>query len=124
MNEQSRNQWLEESEAYFKQIQAYNSSVVSFGYVTFFGLLVFLRDADKTKDVLLFWAGLFVALSAIFFVGYELIEQIRLSLETRKLGIDGRRFFRFWAFFFIPSVILAAMGVLCLLWLFLRELVA
>ena len=124
MNDQSRNQWLEESEAYFKQIKAYNSSVVSFGYVTFFGLLVFLRDADKTKDVLLFWAGLFVALSAIFFVGYELIEQIRLSLEMRKLGIDGRRFFRFWAFFFIPSVILAAMGVLCLLWLFLRELVA
>jgi hypothetical protein len=80
MNERSRNQWLEESEAYFKQIKAYNSSVVSFGYVTLFGLLVFLRDADKTKDVLLFWAGLLVALSAIIFVGYELIEQIRLSL--------------------------------------------
>ena len=52
----------------------------------------------------------------------SLITNIKLSLETRKAGAEGRRLFRFWAFFFIPSLLLAAAGILLLVFMFLCEL--
>ena len=100
MTDETREQWLKDSDAYFKSVKSYNTTIISIGYATYFGLLVFLYDATRAKSVLMFWSGLFVTLSAMIFVAYELITNIKLSLETRKTGAEGRRFFRFWAFFF------------------------
>jgi hypothetical protein len=122
MIDETREQWLKDIDAYFKSVKSYNTTVISIGYATYFGLLVFLHDATRAKSALMFWSGLFVAISAIIFVAYELITNIKLSLETRKAGAEGRRFFRFWAFFFIPSLLLAAAGILILVIMFLREL--
>ncbi|MCO5056208.1 hypothetical protein [Thermomonas sp.] len=122
MNDQSREQWLKDIQDYFRDVQSYNTTVITVGYATFFGLLFFLQD--KVHSQLLFWAGLFVALSASIFVAFELINNIKLALFQRKSGAEGKRFFRFWACFFIPSVLLAAAGGSLLVWLFLCKLVA
>jgi hypothetical protein len=122
MTDESRVQWLKDIDDYFNRVKSYNTTVISIGYATYFGLVVFLHDAARAKSALMFWSGLLVALSAIIFVAYELITNIKLSLETRKAGAEGRRFFRFWAFFFIPSLLLAAAGILVLVIMFLREL--
>jgi hypothetical protein len=122
MTDESREQWLKDIDDYFNRVKSYNTTVISIGYATYFGLLVFLHDATRAKSALMFWSGLFVALSAIIFVAYELITNIKLSLETRKAGAEGRRFFRFWSFFFIPSLLFAAAGIFILVIMFLREL--
>ena len=97
MTDQSREQWLKDTQDYFREVQSYNTTVITVGYATFFGLLFFLQD--KVKSPLLFWAGLFVALSAAIFVAFELINNIKFALDTRKAGAEGKRFFRYWAFF-------------------------
>ena len=120
MADQPHDQWLQETQTYFREVQAYNTTVITVGYATFFGLLFFLHD--KVESPLLFWAGLLVILSAAFFVAFELIANIKLALELRKIGAEGNRFFRFWAAFFIPSVLLAAAGAVLLIIVFLRNL--
>lgn len=122
MTDQSRDQWLKDTQEYFHNVQSYNTTIITVGYATFFGLLLFLQG--KVKSPLLFWAGLFVALSAAVFVSYELINQVKLALDTRKAGAEGKRFFRHWALFFIPSVLLAAAGAALLVYLFLCNLCA
>jgi hypothetical protein len=108
MTDQSREQWLKDMRDSFKEVHSYNITIITVGYATFFGLLIFLQD--KVKSPLLFWAGLFVALSAAVFVAYELVNHIKLALDMRRAGQDGKQFFRYWAAFFIPSVALAAAG--------------
>jgi hypothetical protein len=120
MTDQSREQWLKDTQDYFHQVQSYNTTIITVGYATFFGLLFFLQD--KVQSPLLFWAGLFVALSAAIFVAYELASNIKLALDMRKSGAEGKRFFRYWASFFIPSVLLAATGAGLLVYLFLCKL--
>lgn len=120
MIDKSREQWLKDMQDYFKEVQSYNTTVMTVGYATFFGLLIFLQD--KVKSPLVFWAGLFVAISAGTFVAYELVNQIKLALETRRVGKEGQLFFRYWAWFFIPSLMLAAVGVALLVYLFLCSL--
>lgn len=121
MSNQSREQWLKDTQEYFREVQSYNTAVITIGYATFFGLLFFLQD--KVHSKLLFWAGLSVALSAVIFVAYELISNIKLALDMLKSGAEGKRFFRFWALFFIPSMLLAVIGVGLLVFLFLCNLV-
>jgi hypothetical protein len=120
MTDQSREQWLKDTQDYFHQVQSYNTTIITVGYATFYGLLFFLQD--KVQSPLLFWAGLFVALSAAIFVAYELASNIKLALDMRKSGAEGKRFFRYWASFFIPSVLLAATGAGLLVYLFLCKL--
>lgn len=120
MTNQSRDQWLKDTQEHFREVQSYNTTVITVGYATFFALLAFLQD--KVKSPLIFWAGLLVALSAALFVGYELSNQIKQALEVRRTGAEGKRFFRFWAWFFIPSVLLAACGASLLVYLFLAAL--
>ena len=120
MTEQSREQWLKDTQNYFREVQSYNTTVITVGYATFFGLLLFLQD--KVKSPLLFWAGLFVAISAAVFVSYELVNHFKLALDMRKAGAEGKRFFRYWASFFIPSVLLAAAGAGLLVYVFLCNL--
>ena len=120
MTDQSRDQWLKDTQDYFRSVQSYNTTVITVGYASFFGLLFFLQD--KVQSSLLFWAGLFVALSAAVFVAYELINNIKLALDARRAGAQGKRFFRYWASFFIPSVLLAATGAGLLVYLFLCKL--
>jgi glycosyltransferase involved in cell wall biosynthesis len=120
MIDQSREQWLKDTQDYFREIQSYNTTIITVGYATFFGLLFFLQD--KVHSQLLFWAGLFVALSAAIFVVFELINNIKLALDICKAGAEGKRFFRYWAFFFILSVLLAVAGSALLVYLFLCKL--
>jgi hypothetical protein len=120
MRDQAREQWLKDVQDYFKEVQSYNATVITVGYATFFGLLIFLQE--KIRSPLLFWAGLCVALSAGTFVAYELVNQIRLALEMRQAGKEGKLFFRYWAGFFIPSLALATAGVALLVYLFLGNL--
>ena len=120
MTDQSREQWLKDSQDYFREVQSYNTTIITVGYATFFALLVFLQD--KVKSPLIFWAGLLVAISAAIFVSYELANQIKLAWELRRLGDEGKRFFRFWACFFIPSLLLAVAGACLLDYLFLGRL--
>lgn len=120
MTEQSREQWLKSTQDYFREVQSYNTTVITVGYATFFALLFFLQD--KVKTHLIFWSGLFVALSAAIFVAYELVNHIKLALGLRKAGAEGKRFFRYWAFFFIPSVLMAAAGASLLVYVFLCNL--
>ena len=121
MTDQARERWLKDTQDYFREVQSYNTTIITIGYATFFGLLLFLKD--KIQSPLLFWAGLLVALSAAIFVAFELANNIKLALEARKAGAEGERFFRYWASFFIPSVLLAAVGAGLLVYLFLCELV-
>lgn len=120
MTNQTREQWLKDAQGYFKTVQSYNTVVMTVGYATFFGLLFFLQE--KLQSPLLFWAGLFVALSATIFISFVLVDQIRAALELRRLGQEGQQFFRYWAWFFIPSVLLAAAGVVLLVYMFLCHL--
>lgn len=120
MTDQSREQWLKETQDAFRDVQSYNTTIITVGYATFFGLLFFLQD--KVHSKLLFWAGLFVTLSAAIFVAYELTNNIKLALDMRKAGAEGKRFFRYWASFFIPSVLFAAAGGALLVYLFLCNL--
>jgi len=122
MTEQSHDQWLKSTQEYFREVQSYNTTIITVGYATFFALLFFLQDKVKTQ--LIFWAGLFVALSAAIFVAYELINHIKLALDMRKVGAEGKRFFRYWATFFIPAILLAAAGACLLVYVFLRNLSA
>lgn len=122
MTDQTREQWLKDTQDYFREVQSYNTTVISVGYATFFGLLFFLQD--KVHSKLLFWAGLFVTFSAAIFVAYELISNIKLALDMRKAGAEDKRFFRYWASFFIPSALLAAAGGGLLVYLFLYNLSA
>jgi glycosyltransferase involved in cell wall biosynthesis len=116
----SRDQWLKDTQDYFREVQSYNTTIITIGYATFFGLLFFLQD--KVESRLLFWAGLFVALSATIFVAFELTNNIKLALDMRKTGTEGKRFFRYWATFFIPSVLLAVAGASLLVYLFLSKI--
>ncbi|MGD1895490.1 MAG: hypothetical protein ACFB16_00910 [Phormidesmis sp.] len=120
MNDDSHNQRLKDSHEYFREVQSYNATIITVGYGTFFGLLIFLQD--KVKSPLLFWASLSISISAAAFVAYELINNIKLALTTRRAGMEGRRFFRYWAYFFIPSVLFAALGTGLLVYIFLRNL--
>lgn len=121
MTDQARDQWLKDTQDYFREVRSFNTTVITVGYATFFGLLFFLKD--RVTSPILFWAGLFVVLSAAIFVAYELINNIKLALQTRKAGAEGKRFFRYWVWFFIPSVLLAA-GTSLLVYVFLSSLLA
>ena len=120
MTEQSREQWLKDSQDYFRDVQSYNNTIITVGYGTFFGLLLFLQD--KVKSALLFWAGLLVAASAALFVAFELTNHIKLAWSMYKIGSIEKRFFRLWAFFFVPAVLLAVAGAALLVYLYLCNL--
>jgi len=78
--------------------------------------------SQKTSSPLIFWALLFLVSSAAIFVSYELIANIRLAVETRRAGKEGKRFFRFWTTFFVPSLALAVIGLALLVWLIIVEI--
>jgi len=115
-----RGQWLKDSEEYFRHVKSYNTTVITVGYATFFAALLFL--ADKTSSRLVFWALLCLVTSAAIFVTYEMVANIRLAVQASKVGQEGARMFRFWAAFFIPSLLLGALGVILLVALILCEL--
>ena len=117
-----RDEWLQESQEYFREVQAYNTTIITVGYGTFFALLLFLQDKAPGRH--LFLAGLLVAVSAAVFVAYELTAQIRLAWGLRKIGAEGQRFFRHWAAFFIPSLLLAIAGATILIVAFLGQLLS
>jgi hypothetical protein len=115
-----RDRWLEETEKFFGLSKSYNTSIISIGYATFFGCLIFL--STKTDSPLLFWAVLALVLSATVFVSYELMTNIRLARECSRAGEEGKRVFRRWKYFFLPSLALGAVGVAILVVLILIEL--
>jgi hypothetical protein len=41
MTDESREQWLKDIDDYFNRVKSYNTTVISIGYATYFGLLVF-----------------------------------------------------------------------------------
>ena len=115
-----REQWLKDSENYFRSVQSYNSTVITIGFGTFFGLLLFLQG--KVSNKLLFIASILIIISAGIFITFELINNISLAIQTSRLGKEGKRFFRFWAWFFIPSVFLAVVAIILLVSLFVSNL--
>ena len=120
MTNKEQEQWLKNSQDYFKEVKAYNTAVMTVGYATFFGLLIFLQKSINSP--LLFWAGFFIILSVIIFISHELVNQIKLSLDLRILDTEGKRQFRYWAWFFIPSLLFAVTGIVLLVYLFLSHL--
>jgi hypothetical protein len=122
MTDPTSEQWLKDIQAYFREVQSYNTTVITVGYATFFGLLAFLED--KIDSWLLFVAGLLIAISAVIFAGYELVRNIHRAWEAHKIAADDKSFSRFWFICFTSSVMSAAVGVGLLLWLFLGKLLA
>jgi hypothetical protein len=105
---------------YLKEIRSYNASIITVGYATFFGLLLYLKD--KVDSSLLHWSGLSITLSACIFVFFEIINQIRKAIELWKIGGKEKLFLRYWFCFFIPSLIFTTIGVGLLLYLFVINL--
>lgn len=113
-------QWLKDTEEFFRQVQSYNATIITVGYATFFGALLFV--AEKTDSKLVFWALLAVVWSAGIFVAYEIFSSITLAVAASKAGKEGRRLFRYWAAFFVPSLILGVLGLVLVVWLILCEI--
>lgn len=120
MKNDDYNKWLEDSEKYFKEVQSYNTTIMTIGYATFFGILLYIKD--KYQSPLIFWAALLVTISAVFFVSYEIVNNIKIALGLRKAGEIENRFFKYWASFFIPSLFCAVIGTAFLLYLLLKNL--
>lgn len=120
MSDEDFKKWLEDSEKYFREVQAYNTTIITIGYATFFGVLLYIKD--KLNSPLIFWATLLVIISAVIFVSYEIINNIKIALALRKIGEIENRFFRYWAIFFIPSLLCAVIGTAFLLYLLLKSL--
>lgn len=119
-NDSNRAQWLKDSEEFFRQVRSYNATVITVGYATFFAALFFL--SEKTSSRLVFWALLFLVVSAAIFVTYEMVAAITLAVQASKAGKEGKRLFRFWAAFFVPSLLLGVLGLILLVGLILCEL--
>jgi hypothetical protein len=119
-NNELRDQWLRDTENYFRQIQSYNSTVITVGYGTFFGLLLFLQGKVDGKKLLI--AAILILGSAACFVGYELHNNIKTAIQISKIGNEGKRMFRYWAWYFVPSLLLAVSAVGLLACLFIGAL--
>ena len=79
MNLDDKVKWLAETEAYFKQVQSYNTTLISIGYATGFACLIYLSDKSNSRFAYL--AVLFLVLSAAVFVSYEIVNHIRLARQ-------------------------------------------
>ncbi|MEE8190116.1 MAG: hypothetical protein V3T79_00810 [Candidatus Scalindua sediminis] len=119
-SDSKRAQWLKDSEKYFRHVQSYNRTVITVGYATFFAALLFL--SEKTSSPLVFWALLFLVVSAAIFVTYEMVTAITLAVQASKAGKEGKRLFRFWAAFFVPSLLLGVIGLAILVGIILCQL--
>jgi hypothetical protein len=118
--DESREQWLRDCESFFRSVQSYNSTAITIGYGTFFGLLLFLQG--KVNARLLYVAALCMVISGSLFVGFELFQNVKLALQAQKAGKLSNQLFRFWAAFFIPALLFALCGVGTLVYLFLCNL--
>ena len=115
-----REEWLADTEKFFQQVKSYNTTIISIGYATIFGCLLFL--SGKTDSPLLFWAILALVVSAAIFTSYEVFNTIRMANACRIAGKEGKRFFRRWICFFGPSLFLAVASLAVLVVLVLCEL--
>lgn len=100
-------------------MQSCNTTAITVGYATFFAALFFV--AEKTNSKLVFWALLAVVCSAEIFVAYEMISTISLAVKASKAGTEENRQFRFWAAFFIPSLLLGVLGLVLLVGIILCQ---
>lgn len=116
----NREQWLKDSEEYFRHVKSYNTTVITVGYATFFATLLFL--SERISNTILFWALLLLVISSTFFVAFEMIANIKLAVQASKAGREGKRAFRFWAAFFVPSLLFGMLGVALLVVLILCQL--
>lgn len=110
---QEREKWLEDTEKAFNHVKSYNTTIITIGYATFFAVLLFLKD--KVDNSLTKYSLIFIVISAAIFASYELMNSIKSAVEWSKHGKEGKRFFRLWASFFIPSLILAAIAVVLII---------
>ena len=107
--------WERAMEKMFDRAKSYNSTVISVGYATFFGCLVFL--SNKVESSLVYWALLLVIGSALIFVMYEIAFNIKMARHFAKSGEVGEKHYRLWPVFFVPSLLLGFAGLGLLVWL-------
>lgn len=48
-NNEDREKWLEDTESYFRNVQSYNTTIITVGYATFFALLAFVHEKAPSK---------------------------------------------------------------------------
>ncbi len=111
--------WKRETEEVFGKAKAYNSTIITVGYGTFFACLFYLRKG--ANSVLVFWALIAVIASAVIFVAYEIVSNIQIARTVSKTGEEGKRFYRYWPRFFVPSLLLGVTGVSLLVVLLLGQ---
>ena len=108
-----REKWLEDTEKAFNHVKSYNTTIITIGYATFFAVLLYLKD--KVDNSLTKYSLIFIVASAAIFSSYELFNAIKSAVEWSKHGKEGKRFFRFWASFFIPSLLLSVIAIILIM---------
>ena len=109
------------NEEFFQQTQNYNKSIVTVGYATFFGVLLYLSGKGVAPSEIK-WALLALVASALVFVLWELWRQIDMSFEASKAGQFHKQYFRTWGITFFTSVLLGLIAVATIVYVLLVKL--
>lgn len=103
--------WQRTTDEMAQRVKTYNHAVVSVGYATFFGALVFLEKSAPSPWV--YVALLLIVVSASIFSVHALIEEVVTifkirSVDNRWGGLQG---YKRWALFFLASLLCAVVAV-------------
>lgn len=106
-----------------QRVKSYNHAVVSVGYATFFGALVFLEKSAPSPWVYI--ALLLIVVSASIFAVYALIEEVVTIFKVRSVdrhwgGLQG---YKRWALFFLTSLLCAVVAVAIIIFIIICNII-